>query len=60
MLSKMNQDLDDDSALLGNNTSFADLPSELMITEDNRSAIANNYRFNMATFEASKKLLHDT
>lgn len=66
MLSKINKDLDEtvldgDSAIMaGNNASFADLPSELMITEDNRSAINNNYRFNMATFEASKKLLHGT
>ena len=40
--------------------SFTDLPSELMITEDNRSAIVANYRFNMATLEASKNLMHDT
>lgn len=31
-----------------------------MITEDNRSAIVANYRFNMATLEASKNLMHDT
>ena len=54
MLQKFNQDLDDSQS-----KSFADLPSELMITDDNRGAISANYRFNMATFEASKKLLHD-
>lgn len=57
MLSKINQDLDEDSAL---KSSFADITSELMITEDNRSAIGASYRFNMASFEASKKLLNDT
>ena len=63
MLSKITHDMDEDSVLPGGakmDASFADLPSELMITEDNRSAIANNYRFNVATFEASKKLLYDT
>ena len=54
MLHKFNQDLDD-----SHSKSFADLPSELMITDDNRSAIGANYRFNIGTFEASKKLLHD-
>lgn len=45
------------------NNSFADLPCELTITEDNRAAIGNDLRFNMAnmaTFEASKKLLRET
>ena len=42
-------------------SSFADLPSELTMTEDNRMAIQGaDFRFNMATFEASKKLLKDT
>ena len=56
MLSKVNQALDE-----SNHDSFADLPSELTITEDNRVAvIGNNLKFNMATFEASKKLLRES
>lgn len=51
MLSKVNKELDESSY------SFADLPSELTITEDNRAAIDHDFRFNMATFEASKKLM---
>lgn len=56
MLSKVNQELDESKE-----DSFSDLPCELTITEDNRaSGIANNLRFNMATFEASKKLLRES
>jgi len=54
MLAMVNQELDESHA------SFADLPSELTITEDNRAAINGDLRFNMATFEASKKLLKET
>ena len=55
MLSKVNQALDESK-----DDSFTDLPSELTITEDNRVAvIGNNLKFNMATFEASKKLLRE-
>ena len=43
--------------MIPNHTSFADLPPELTITEDNRGAFGKDFRFNMATFEASKKLL---
>ena len=59
MLSKVNQEMDETSVVI-NDRSFADLPSELTITEDNRAAIGTDLRFNMATFEASKKLLKET
>ena len=58
MLTKVNQDLDESMTIINNN-SFADLPPELTITEDNRGALGADFRFNMATFEASKKLLRD-
>lgn len=54
MLQKVNKELDESS------NSFADLPSELTITEDNRAAINTDFRFNMATFEASKKLMRES
>ena len=54
MLAQVNQALDE------SNTSFSDLPLELTITEDNRAAIEVDFKFNMATFEASKQLLKDT
>ena len=60
MLSRVNQELDESKEA----DSFSDLPCELTITEDNRGATSgiggNNLRFNMATFEASKKLLRES
>ena len=49
MLEKVNQQLDDSS------TSFADMPSELTLTEDNRATV-NLEVPQIGTFEASKKL----
>ena len=59
MLSKVNNELDETKNNI-NNCSLTDLPSELTMTEDNRMPINNGeLRFNMATFEASKKLLKE-
>ena len=56
MLSKVNQELDESK-----DDSFTDLPSELTMTEDNRSAgLGNNLNNCMATFVASKKLLRES
>ena len=52
MLTQVNAELDETA-----NRSFADLPSELIVTEDHRMA---NFRYSMATFEASKKLLRES
>ena len=59
MLTKVNNEMDESKNNI-NNCSLTDLPSELTMTEDNRMPINNgDLRFNMATFEASKKLLKE-
>ena len=67
MLSKVTKEMDeshdtssDVKQINNQSNSFAELPSELTITEDHRAGIRQDFQYHMATFEASKKLLRET